>query len=145
LAAAQGLVHGDLFRDNVLWQGDTIVALLDFESATWGPFGYDLLVCLLAWCYREGFVLETARALMEGYLERRALSVVEREQLLVQGGLACLRFATTRITDFALRAAEGQPPLRDYQRFLARLSELEAGKLDSVLQIEHPQGKGAQG
>jgi homoserine kinase type II len=137
----QGLVHGDLFPDNVLWKGDKIAALLDFESASWGPFGYDLMVCLLAWCYRDTFVIETAQALVEGYLEKRPLGSEEREQLLVQGALACLRFATTRITDFSLRAKQGQAPLRDYRRFLSRLAELEAGRLDSVLHIERPQAK----
>jgi Ser/Thr protein kinase RdoA (MazF antagonist) len=98
-------------------------------------------VCLLAWCYRDTFVIETAQALVEGYLEKRPLGSEEREQLLVQGALACLRFATTRITDFSLRAKQGQAPLRDYRRFLSRLAELEAGRLDSVLHIERPQAK----
>ena len=59
----------------------------------------------------------------------------ERDGLVVEGALACLRFATTRITDFSMRAAPGQPPLRDYRRFLARLDELEAGVLDEALAI----------
>ena len=46
-----GLLHGDLFRDNVLWAEDgQISALLDFESAHHGPWVFDLMIAVLAWC-----------------------------------------------------------------------------------------------
>ncbi|MCS6901140.1 MAG: phosphotransferase, partial [Myxococcales bacterium] len=51
--APRGLCHGDLFRDNVLWEGPCLVALLDFESAAEEAFTFDLAVALLAWCYGE--------------------------------------------------------------------------------------------
>jgi homoserine kinase type II len=127
-----GIVHGDLFRDNVLFRDGTIVALLDFESAFHGPFVYDLLVTIAAWCYRSSFELEQARALVEGYESVRPLEPAERGALRTEGALACLRFVTSRITDFELRAAPGAPPLRDYRRFLARLEAIEAGALDSA-------------
>jgi homoserine kinase type II len=56
-ALPTGITHGDLFRDNVLWDGLELTALLDFESACRGVFIYDLMVCVLAWCYRDGFEL----------------------------------------------------------------------------------------
>jgi homoserine kinase type II len=126
------LVHGDLFRDNVLWHGDAIVALLDFESACEGPFVYDLMVCVLAWCYASGFNLEHVAGLVRGYESVRPLSTLERSAAKVEGAIACARFATTRITDFEMRAAPGRPPLRDYRRFIGRLSELEGGALDAI-------------
>jgi homoserine kinase type II len=128
-----GLVHGDLFRDNVLWQGGQLVALLDFESASRGAFVYDLMVCVLAWCYRASFDLERVRALVEGYQSVRALTASERAAAVGEGAIACVRFATTRITDFEMRAVPGQSPGRDYRRFLHRLAALEAGVLNGVL------------
>ena len=44
-----------------------------------------------------------------------------------------LRFATTRITDFSLRAGPSEAPARDYRRFLQRLDALESGALDAVI------------
>ncbi len=129
----RGLIHGDLFKDNVLWKGQEIVALIDFESASAGVFAYDLMVCVHAWCYADAFRPELVRALLSGYASVRPLSVHEARGLVDQGALAALRFATTRITDFSLRAAPGQPPLRDYRRFLARLEALEAGILEPAL------------
>jgi homoserine kinase type II len=129
----RGLVHGDLFRDNVLWQGEGIVALLDFESASAGPFTYDIAVCLLSWCYTDALRVDCARALLMGYERERPLVDDERQSLSVEAVLACIRFATTRIRDFSMRSASAEIPARDYRRFLQRLADVEAGALDPVL------------
>lgn len=128
-----GLIHGDLFRDNVLWHGEQIAALIDFESASEGAYAYDLMVCVHAWCFGGEFDLALVRALLAGYHAVRRLTPAERAALPVEGAVAALRFATTRITDYSLRAAAGQPPLRDYRRFLARLDQIEAGALDAAI------------
>ena len=128
-----GIVHGDLFRDNVLWKNGELAALLDFESAFHGPFAYDLMVTIAAWCYKDAFELPLARALYEGYTSVRPLTDAERRALPVEGALGCLRFATSRITDFELRTPEGERPARDFRRFLARLDAIVAGELASIL------------
>ena len=69
-------------------------------------------------------------AFLRGYGGVRPLGAEERNALKVEGAVGCLRFATTRITDFSLRAPPGQPPVRDYQRFLARFAAIEGGVLD---------------
>jgi hypothetical protein len=50
-----------------------------------------------------------------------------------EGAIACLRFATTRLTDFSLRVPDGTPPARHYGRFLARMSAIEHGALDTCI------------
>src|SRR5262249_49667961 len=52
----EGIIHGDLFPDNVLYDGDRLVALLDFEQASDGAPAYDLAVTVLAWCFDDDFV-----------------------------------------------------------------------------------------
>ena len=131
-ALPSGIVHGDLFRDNVLWMGDELLALLDFESAFHGPFLYDLIVTIQAFCYGDAFDLALARALAEGYQGERPIEPREKRAIRVEGALGALRFATTRITDYSLRVPSGAKPERDYRRFLARLSVIEAGGLDGV-------------
>ncbi|HEX6765740.1 MAG TPA: homoserine kinase [Polyangiaceae bacterium] len=151
-ALPSGVVHGDLFRDNVLGklgggagalptsetaappthETGALLALLDFESAFHGPFLYDVLVTMAAWCFRDAFDLELARALGAGYQAERPLEAGEKRALRVEGALGMLRFATTRITDYSLRVPKGAKPVRDYRRFLARLSFIEAGALDGV-------------
>jgi homoserine kinase type II len=120
-----GLVHGDLFRDNVLWRGGRIAALLDFESASRGSRGFDLMVCVLAWCFGDALDLGLARAMAGGYAGVRPLSAGERACLFADGCFAAVRFGATRITDFELRP-RGLSVYKDYRRFLARLDALEA-------------------
>lgn len=122
-----GLVHGDLFRDNVLWAADgQLAALLDFESAAQGTFAFDLMVTILAWCVGDDLDLGLARAMREGYERVRPLEAIERGALAAEGTFACLRFAITRITDFAMRAPPGVPPARDWRRFMKRFEKLES-------------------
>jgi homoserine kinase type II len=137
-----GLIHGDLFRDNVLWRtpdsGPELLALLDFESASAGAFIYDLMVCVHAWCYGQSFELSLARAMFQGYREERPLEPAELAAVVPQGALAALRFATTRLTDFSLRTPPGAQPKRDYRRFLARLDALESGALAPIIEEGKP-------
>ena len=115
-----GLVHGDLFRDNVLWDRDKITALLDFESAHEGPFVFDLAVTILSWSFRDSFESSVARAITEGYRSVRELDEAERAAFFDEAILACLRFTVTRITDEAIRVG------KRWQRFVERRAVLEA-------------------
>ncbi|HEY2512602.1 MAG TPA: phosphotransferase, partial [Polyangiaceae bacterium] len=122
----EGLIHGDLFRDNVLWDEDgTIAALLDFESASRGRFVFDVMVTLLAWAFGDRLDASIARALVDGYRSVRELSPVERGALLAEGCVAALRFAITRITDYAMKGGIGPRVLKDWRRFAMRLRTLE--------------------
>jgi homoserine kinase type II len=127
-----GVVHGDLFRDNVLFRTaegeghDTIVALLDFESASDGAFAYDLAVSILAWCYGDTLDVTLARSLVEGYASVRPLEPIERASLRTELAVAALRFTTTRITDYAMpRAGVGDRVIKDWRRFWSRLQAVE--------------------
>lgn len=124
-AAFRGLCHGDLFRDNVLWSGDSLAAILDFESASDEPYTFDLAVTLLAWCYGDSLQQELAIALVQGYQTERPLPPEDRDAFHAEASLAALRFTTTRITDYAMRAHLGTVGFRDYRRFLARYETLQ--------------------
>ena len=123
----RGLVHGDLFRDNVLWDGDRITALLDFESASEGVLAYDLAVTMLAFGYGEALELPLLRAMVRGYEAERPLEPAERVGLFAEARAAALRFTITRITDYAMRSeAAGPRVLKDWRRFQARQDALVA-------------------
>jgi homoserine kinase type II len=122
--APLGVIHGDLFRDNVLWSGGSISALLDFESASRGSAAFDLAVTMLAWCHGDDLDLGLARAMGEGYASVRRPTDDERRAFYDEARFAALRFSITRITDFELRPA-GTGVHKDYRRFVARLDALE--------------------
>jgi len=121
----RGLIHGDLFRDNVLWNVEgpdrcsRIAALLDFESAHDGPFAYDLAVTILSWTYGSELDLDLARAMVRGYRSVRELEPGDREVLYDEAIFASLRFTITRITDDAIRVG------KRWQRFVERREAIE--------------------
>ncbi len=123
-AAEHGVIHGDLFRDNVLWEGERLVAILDFEQASRGSLVYDLAVAVNDWCWdagrREGaFRADLALALVAAYDARRPLSAADRVALPVELRAAAARFTVTRITDVHLRQVDN--PDKDFRAFLARV------------------------
>ncbi len=130
----RGLVHGDLFRDNVLWDANgDLAALLDFESACEGTFAYDLMVTVLAWCVGDDLDPRLAQALRDGYERVRPLEERERQALAAEGAFAGLRFAITRITDFAMRGTPAGPSsTKDWRRFMMRFEKLRVLGVDGV-------------
>jgi homoserine kinase type II len=133
----QGLIHSDLFRDNVLWDSegprDRVAALLDFESACRGTFAYDLMVTTLSWCFGDRFEARLAGALRGGYESVRPLTALEKDALCVEGSLGALRFTITRITDYAMRTnAAGPRSIKDWRRFMKRFEDLQALGLAGV-------------
>ncbi|HEY2903743.1 MAG TPA: phosphotransferase, partial [Polyangia bacterium] len=122
-----GLIHGDLFIDNVMYEDTTLSALIDFEQAAWGRYIYDLAVTTLAFAYgRDDFRPEMVAALFAGYVAVRAPTVAERAAFGAELRFAACRFAVTRITDVHLRRTEGAAPGKDYRRYLARLGSVKA-------------------
>jgi homoserine kinase type II len=132
-AATHGIIHGDLFRDNVLWQGDELVAILDFEQASGGSLAYDLAVAINDWCWdaATGQVrLDLCAALVAGYQTVRPLPGADREALLIELPAAAARFTITRITDVYLAKVEN--PEKDFRAFLARCDAWRGPALGQV-------------
>ena len=132
--ATQGIIHGDLFRDNVLWDAGRLVAILDFEQASGGSLAYDLAVCINDWCWDGGFRPGAAAALLAGYQRIRPLPAADREALLIEVPTAATRFTITRITDVYLAKVDN--PDKDFRAFLARCDAWQGpalGELSSLL------------
>jgi homoserine kinase type II len=126
-AATHGLIHGDLFRDNVLWDGDAVSALLDFEQASGGSLTYDLAVCINDWCWTGAPRLDLAAAMLAGYQRVRPLPPADRAALPVEVRAAAARFTITRITDVYL--ARVMNPEKDFRDFLARCNAWRSSAL----------------
>jgi len=124
----QGVIHGDLFRDNVKYEGDAIRALLDWESASDGTLLYDLIVTMHAFTFGDDFDFELIRALFDAYDRTRPLEAREWSAIRDVAVEAAIRFTITRITDFYLRSGEGGEGrvMKDYRRFIARRKSIEA-------------------
>jgi homoserine kinase type II len=123
--APRGLVHGDLFVDNVLWIGGRPSALLDWEMSCVDAFAYDLGVALSAWCWEAGFRPDRSRALAAGYRAGRRAEPETLDALLPFARYAALRFAASRLV--ALRAPDlgrDRMPRKDWRPYRDRLGAL---------------------
>jgi homoserine kinase type II len=118
------LVHGDLFRDNVLFTERGAI-LLDFESASRGRAAFDVAVTMLAWCFGDTLDSGLCRAFASGYSAGRNLAVAEASELFDAARLACARFTTTRLTDYEQRP-RGLGVYKDFRRWIRRLDAVEA-------------------
>jgi homoserine kinase type II len=130
-AIPAGIIHGDLFVDNVMYDdAGALVALIDFEQASWGRLAYDLAVTTLAFGYgRDDFRPEIVRALIDAYVAARSASLPvtdgERAAFGAELRFVACRFAVTRITDVHLKREAGGAPGKNYERYLARLARVK--------------------
>ncbi len=117
-----GVIHADLFPDNVFFLGDELSGVIDFYFACNDILLYDVAICLNAWCFeRDGaFNITHARAMLQAYRNRRPISRAEFDALPLLARGAALRFLATRLYDW-LHTPEGafvtrKDPLEYWQR-----------------------------
>src|SRR6202166_1903786 len=97
-----GVIHADLFPDNVFFLGSKLSGLIDFYFACTDALAYDVAICLNAWCFEtdHSYNVTKGRALLASYAKVRALSPEEWEKLPLLARGAALRFLLTRLVDW---------------------------------------------
>lgn len=100
-----GVIHADLFPDNVFFQGDGVSGVIDFYFACNDQLAYDLAIAMNAWCFEvDGqFNVTKARQLLSGYQAVRALQADEVRALPLLARGAAMRFLLTRLYDWLHR------------------------------------------
>jgi len=104
-ALPRGPVHADLFRDNVMFEGERLTGLFDFYFAGVDSWLFDLAVCLNDWCitHADGrHEPQRARAMLAAYQAVRPLTAAERALLPAMLRAGALRFWVSRLWDFHL-------------------------------------------
>ncbi|MGC4027021.1 MAG: homoserine kinase [Mesorhizobium sp.] len=103
-----GVIHADLFPDNVFFLGKRLSGLIDFYFACTDILAYDVATCLNAWCFEKdnSFNLTKAMALLNAYTAIRPLTAAEAEALPLLARGSALRFMLTRLYDW-LNTPEG--------------------------------------
>ncbi|MGJ4967009.1 MULTISPECIES: homoserine kinase [unclassified Bradyrhizobium] len=98
----EGVIHADLFPDNVFFLGDKLSGLIDFPFSCNDILAYDVAICLNAWCFEVDHSLNVtkARAFFSAYGRVRPLSEAELEALPLLARGAAIRFLLTRLVDW---------------------------------------------
>jgi homoserine kinase type II len=98
----EGVIHADLFNDNVFFLGEELSGIIDFTFACNDMLIYDVAICLNAWCFEpdHAFNVTKARAFLNAYGRERKLSTDEEAALPLLARGAAIRFLLTRLVDW---------------------------------------------
>lgn len=118
-----GVIHADLFPDNVFFIGDRLSGLIDFYFACNDFLAYDVAICLNAWCFEKdgSFNLTKGMALLAGYQSVRALEAAEIAALPLLARGSALRFFLTRLYDWLETPAGALVVKKDPLEYLRKL------------------------
>ena len=98
-ALPYGIIHADLFKDNALFEKETLSGVIDFYDACYAPYMYDIAITLNAWCSnKEGILDKTQeKKFLEAYQSVRPLSSAEQTALPIMLRMAATRFWLSRL------------------------------------------------
>ena len=118
-----GVIHADLFPDNVFFLDDKLSGLIDFYFACNDFLAYDLSVCLNAWCFEKdwSYNITKGMALIEGYQSVRPLSAAEADVLPLLCRGSALRFFLTRLYDWLMTPPGAMVTKKDPKEYLRKL------------------------
>ena len=122
-ALPSGVIHADLFPDNVFFLGDKLSGLIDFYFACNDFLAYDLAICLNSWAFdaEAEFNLAKGEALIEGYARVRPLTGAEIAALPILARGSALRFLLTRLVDWLNVPPGALVKPKDPLEYLAKL------------------------
>ncbi|WP_064694080.1 homoserine kinase [Rhizobium aegyptiacum] len=118
-----GVIHADLFPDNVFFLGDELSGLIDFYFACNDLLAYDVSICLNAWCFEKdgAYNITKGTAMLEGYQSVRPLSDEEIAALPVLSRGSALRFFLTRLYDWLTTPEGAMVTKKDPLEYLRKL------------------------
>lgn len=118
-----GVIHADLFPDNVFFINEELSGLIDFYFACNDAFSLDLAICLNAWCFEPNFQFNVTkgRALFKGYDSVRPLTAEERDAMPVLARGAAMRFLLTRTYDWLNTPKDALVARKDPNDYVRRL------------------------
>lgn len=101
-ALPHGVIHADLFQDNVFFEKEELSGIIDFYFACNDFFAYDLAICLNAWCFEAdgAFNVTKARLMLNAYRKERPFSQAELAALPLLARGSAMRFLLTRLYDW---------------------------------------------
>jgi homoserine kinase type II len=119
----QGVIHADLFPDNVCFLGQEVSGLIDFYFACTDMLAYDIAICLNAWCFESdaSFNITKARAFLQAYEGVRPLNANELAALPTLARGAALRFLLTRSYDCLNTDGKALVKRKDPNEYLRKL------------------------
>ena len=133
-----GIIHADLFPDNVFFKDDNLSGVIDFYFACNDFLAYDIAVCINAWCFDENELFDSKKSscILSAYNEMRTLSKEEMASLPVLVRGSAIRFLLTRLYDWLNHPEDALVKPKDPMSYLKKLRFHQ--------QVSDPSGYGAE-
>ena len=121
-----GVIHGDLFIDNIFFKNNRLSGVIDFYFAANDYFMYEIAICVNALCFdkkKSKFVLNKKKVknLIKGYEKKRKISVKERKSLNILCRGAAIRYFMTRLYDYSNTPKTALIKIKDPREYYQKL------------------------
>ncbi len=120
---AQGIIHADLFPDNIFFTNNKVSGIIDFYFACNDFFAYEIAICINSLCFDNNstFNMTKAKNLIDGYTSIRTLSEDEKKYLPILSMGAAMRFFLTRLYDFYHTDNKADVKIKDPFEYLKKI------------------------
>ena len=123
-----GIIHGDLFPDNVFFRNNKIVGIIDLSNACNDFFCYDLSICINSWCYENKLNIDKMKNLIKGYNSIRKIKTQEISYLNLFLRASSLRFYLSRLMDSQNKKIPGKYK-KNPKEYLNKLKYFQSNNL----------------
>tara|TARA_B100001057_G_scaffold238348_1_gene238668 strand:- start:1375 stop:2346 length:972 start_codon:yes stop_codon:yes gene_type:complete len=128
-----GIIHGDIFIDNIIFLGENINGIIDYTFACNEFFAFDIAICLNALCFDQvgdeyNFNILNARNFLKGYIKNRSLEESEKQNMKVLCQGAALRFLLTRFIDSITQNDFAFVKIKDPTEYIKKLEYFNSDK-----------------
>ncbi len=129
----EGIIHADLFPDNVFFMGGELSGLIDYYFACNDILAYDVAICINAWCFEKdgSFNITKASRLLRGYVGERAMTGDEMNAMSVLCRGAAFRFLLSRLYDWLNQVEGALVQVKDPAEYINKLKFHRAVKKPS--------------
>ncbi len=122
----KGIIHGDLFIDNIFFEKNRLTGVIDFYFAANDYFMYEIAICINALCFdkkRDKFIINKKKVmnLIKGYESIKKISIKERNSLNILCRGAALRYLLTRLYDFSNTPKTALIKIKDPNEYYQKL------------------------
>jgi len=121
-----GIIHGDLFIDNIFFNKDKLSGVIDFYFAANDFFMYEIAICINALCFdkkKNKFLInkQKVKNLIKGYESVRKITIGEKKSLNILCRGAAIRYLLTRLYDYSNTPKTALIQIKDPNEYYQKL------------------------
>ncbi len=121
-----GVIHGDLFIDNIFFKSNKLSGIIDFYFAANDYFMYEIAICINALCFdkkKSKFLInkDKIKNLIKGYEKIRKISIKEKKSLNILCRGAAMRYFLTRLYDYTNTPKTALIKIKDPREYYQKL------------------------